>query len=448
MGIIGRGQGFRDVKRWYTRIAALERCTCLLQGASGQPHGTGFLVAPDIVLTAAHVSRQGLSRPDDPFGVRFDYAVSEKTGQVLEGTRCPLVPDPIIVSSQLEQLDVCLLRVALPVGEQIMADTKRPRGWVELAAAKLDPEEGSFLAIFQHADGGPLRVAMNSESVVGFIKDGQRLLHRTDTSPGSSGAPCFDIDWRPLAMHQAFTIDHGHQNIAVPFSAIIPWLQAEGVWPLMTKPAPDVDEMLPEGAGLPAITTFGMGRELRHALMTEGESQRLELKERAVALVDGKPRLSRKIVQTVAAFMNSKGGGSVLIGVTDDKKFVGITDEFALVNPQRASWDGFDLWLRNTLAAQLDGPMAKHSFSTRRYHEQDQEICAIHVESARSPVFVGHEFYLRVGPMTQPVRGHEMLAYISDRWSIFGASSLPREHRPDDAGPALESTVRRSGEGD
>ena len=60
-----------------------------------------------------------------------------------------------------------------------------------------------------------------------------------------------------------------------------------------------------------------------------------------------------KILKAVAGFMNSSNAGKLLIGVRDDKTIVGINEEYIFVNKQRASWDGYELFLEQILSDHL-----------------------------------------------------------------------------------------------
>lgn len=224
---------------WRQRMAVLERCVCRVEverddrGAIVMEYGTGFLVGPDLVLTAFHVvfdanetedtrrSRLGRTR------CRFDYkqtslgAVSNGTLVDLEDT-VPCVsyspPSKWDINPQggtpgPEELDFALLRLARKIGiEPIGGDEGAPgqpetgapkRGWVNIAA----PQDNSLLSseiiwILQHPRAGALKQAVGR--VLDVIEHGRRIRHDADTLAGSSGSPCFSMnDLRPLGMHHA-----------------------------------------------------------------------------------------------------------------------------------------------------------------------------------------------------------------------------------------------------
>jgi hypothetical protein len=426
MAVLGFGAGFRDVREWYTRIALLERQTCLIVRRDLGPVGTAFLVGPDILLTVAHLFGPGGSiSVDDGIGAyaRFGFALSPHTGTISEGERYGLAANDWLVGySPVNEFDIALVRLETAAGKKTVENTEDLRGWVSLTEADPNPPEGAGLAILQHAEGGPLKVSLNTNSIMGLNPEGTRLMYRTDTLPGSSGAPCFDIDWRFVAMHQSRSVRHGNHNLGVPFVSIRDWLKKSNLWLQASQKPPRI---LKVGLGenrLPQETSFGLEPELKAVLLQHGESQRLELKARATEPdAKGKAKIAKRLLNSVAAFMNSRSGGTVLIGVDDDKKFVGIENEYASVDSQKRNWDGFQLWLRNTLSSNLDAPAAFDRLSIARYHEDGKDICAVYVEPAATPVFVDNDLYVRDGNQNVPQRRHDLLAYVSARWPGSGA---------------------------
>ena len=63
------------------------------------------------------------------------------------------------------------------------------RGWVDLTISKEFVETGSGLAIIGHPEGGPLKLSLNTQSVIGYDQESKHLMYRTDTLAGCSGAP-------------------------------------------------------------------------------------------------------------------------------------------------------------------------------------------------------------------------------------------------------------------
>ena len=203
-----------DVLVWQDRLVKIERQVCRVELA-GQALGTGFLVGPDTVLTNWHVFEVARSAGTvGQLGCRFDYARlpngQTQPGQLVmldaaggidtspyspaEQTANPDNPLPT-----LEQLDYALLRLASRVGEQQIDGT--PRGWITLPKAVVPLAADSPILIVQHPEGTPMKLALDTQAVVGLNGNGTRIRYRTNTDPGSSGSPVFTMDWDIVALH-------------------------------------------------------------------------------------------------------------------------------------------------------------------------------------------------------------------------------------------------------
>lgn len=217
--------------RWRERLEAIERQVCRVELA-GRAMGTGFLVAPDVVLTNHHVVHEVLRGTVSPelVGLRFDYQRSE-VGSALEGRRYGLARDWLLGSSPhspvdlmnpklreatVEELDYALLRVKDEPGRELI-DGTRSRGWLEVPADAYDFAPGSPVIIVQHPQGERLRLAIETHGVIAVNAARTRVTYRTNTLGGSSGSPCFNQDWTLVALHHG-----GDPSFQVQFNEGIP----------------------------------------------------------------------------------------------------------------------------------------------------------------------------------------------------------------------------------
>ena len=162
-------------------------------------NGTGFLIAPNLLITNYHV----LESPNIPGDKKEENAPNAKLcfnytstadGDESEGLEFKLAAEnPIVESSPVPELDFVLLRVEnnITTAEGIKPLTYKPEA---------APDRS--LNIIQHPNGGPLMFAFSSNGVTGMYDDG-RIQYSSKAAGGSSGAPCFNDKWNLVAIHHA-----------------------------------------------------------------------------------------------------------------------------------------------------------------------------------------------------------------------------------------------------
>jgi len=153
-------------------------------------------------------------------------------------------------------------------------------------------------------------------------------------------------------------------------------------------------------------------------LISRGESDRLEFKVAACWNSFKKTKdstMKDNITQGVAAFMNSREGGALLIGVDRDGLIVGLEDDYTAVNPQKPSRDNYELFLRNVLSDSLGGDST--FFYTIRFHRlEGKDVCRISVKPATKPIFLKGELYIRSGNQKRKLTAQEAIEYVKQRW--------------------------------
>ena len=132
------------------------------------------------------------------------------------------------------------------------------------------------------------------------------------------------------------------------------------------------------------------------------------------------------IAKTVAAFMNS-GGGTLLIGVDDDGKLIGLGPDYATLKSPDA--DRFELWIRDlwgqrlgTNAAALPSIDFAPATDPQEGYEA-QEVCRVTVPPSPRPVYLlgpkgngAPELWVRVGNSTRRLEVSDAVEYITHRW--------------------------------
>ena len=167
-----------------------EQAVCRLEfeGANPQAQGTGFLLAPGLVMTNFHVMQdviKGLVTSKLVI-LRFDYIGSDT--EPAAGQEYRLAEDWLVDKSPINVLDYTLLRVAGDPGSAPASDNPNgpPRGY--LVPAPHTFRVGEPLVIIQHPQGRPRRFSVDRVKYV--PEDGMRIAYLADTDYGSSGSPC------------------------------------------------------------------------------------------------------------------------------------------------------------------------------------------------------------------------------------------------------------------
>lgn len=223
--------------------AELRVCKIEMSLPGGTLSGTGFLVAPDKVMTNYHVVAKVIDQsiPSTAVRARFDYkATAGKT--INAGSLYGLAgmwlldksePGPLDHPTK-DQLDYAILQLEKPV--EPLGDNMR--GHYQIASTpELFPPDAS-LFIMQHPDGRPLELAMDTNAVLGMNEESTRVRYRTNTEPGSSGSPCFTPNFELVALHHSGdpNFDAAHKpayNQGVPMSLIGALLKARGHGPAL-----------------------------------------------------------------------------------------------------------------------------------------------------------------------------------------------------------------------
>jgi hypothetical protein len=148
--------------QWRERLRANEFRVCLVEAPRG--HGTGFLVASDVVMTNEHVIRGAQAAAD--ITLWFDYkrdAVRGKIGPAIGAqlaqdwcvhvspeSQADAEPDPDSRLPSEDELDFALLRLNESIGERLVGappDGER-RGWIDITHDPPDLSGGTRYTSF------------------------------------------------------------------------------------------------------------------------------------------------------------------------------------------------------------------------------------------------------------------------------------------------------------
>ncbi len=154
-------------------------------------------------------------------------------------------------------------------------------------------------------------------------------------------------------------------------------------------------------------------------LIGEGECEWVEWKVAAYwnAYYSKKDENNKdKVIRSVAGFLNSTEGGTLLIGVADDGSVAGLADDYRAVSSQKPGRDKYELWLRQIIGAKLGSEFDRFiKISFEEIGEKD--ICLIRVAAGNRPAFNGDTLPVRKGNRTNNLTLKEALQYSRIRWS-------------------------------
>ena len=128
-------------------------------------------------------------------------------------------------------------------------------------------------------------------------------------------------------------------------------------------------------------------------------------------------KIKHAVVKTVAAFLNSLGG-TLLIGVKDDKTITGIFDD----NYRGA--DDYRQRISHTLRSAIgDAPMANVGISIIKA-TRSEEVCLIEVKRSKNPIYCLHKefkseklFYVRINADTIALDIEQAIRYIAENFN-------------------------------
>jgi endonuclease G len=278
------------------RAAAVGRVVLRTPGGASAGFGTGFLVAPNVILTNNHVLPDAASAA--PSQIQFAY-VEDRGGQIAT-VPVGLQPDRLFVTD--EALDFTLVATAPTTAD---GSPVAARGWVPLIGPSGKALVGEPVNIIQHPGGRPQQIAIHDNTVVDVV---DAFLHyTTDTDRGSSGSPVFNNDWDLAALHHSGVPERDAQGNIL--------LTTGGIWDGGSATADLISWVANEGVRISAIV--------------EHLRQRL-----ADGRVDGDLAMLRAVLTAVDPTESALAGPAATAGATPP-----VTVSGPRVDDGRAMWD-------------------------------------------------------------------------------------------------------------
>lgn len=180
---------------------------------------TGFVIAPDTILTNHHVLHDESGAPvkqvDIWFNYELDAAGRPRDVDRYEGDVGSIVGDP--------DHDWAIVRSRKPFKSSYPA--------LRICPSK-PVTTGDFVYIIQHPAGRPKKIGLLHNEVVSVT--GDRVQYLTDTLPGSSGAPVCNELWQVVALHhrgvdEDTTAGSARKNQGIHIDRVVEGLAAKGI---------------------------------------------------------------------------------------------------------------------------------------------------------------------------------------------------------------------------
>ncbi|MFD9949985.1 trypsin-like peptidase domain-containing protein [Nonomuraea sp. NPDC059023] len=193
--IVGVSADFQPANFLARGARAITSVGRITQGSNGRaiPVGTGFLVAPSLLLTNNHVlpDQDSAGEAEVEFGAEMSIDNDPPAW-----TRFRLDPSAAFVTD--EELDYTLVRVVPAADGRTAGDLY---GWNRLMARQGKIVTGEPVNLVGHPNGRLKEITIRRNELT--MQLDHFLHYSADTEPGSSGSPVFNDQWEVVALHHS-----------------------------------------------------------------------------------------------------------------------------------------------------------------------------------------------------------------------------------------------------
>lgn len=180
------------LSRGAAKARAVAKIQLFYRGAIPAGSGSGFLVAPGLLLTNNHViaTREAARTAKAVFDHQQDDQFEYMPTKTFE------ITDNIFFTSDRKQLDFTFVSVR-SVNDR--GDHLADFGHFTLIEESGKAVKNEPVSIVQHPLGQQKSIALRDSRIIGV--KGDFIYYSTDTEPGSSGSPVLNDQWLPVALH-------------------------------------------------------------------------------------------------------------------------------------------------------------------------------------------------------------------------------------------------------
>jgi endonuclease G len=158
-------------------------------------YGTGFLVAPGVLMTNEHVFEDASSVRESIAQFRYERDVHGlEVASADFGLR--LAPAPIIS----KELDFAIVQVE---PRSLRGEALEQFAWLRLDPTPGKAFVGEYLTIIQHPKGERKQICVRENKLLKYADKDPYVWYETDTVSGSSGSPVFNNSWDVVALHHS-----------------------------------------------------------------------------------------------------------------------------------------------------------------------------------------------------------------------------------------------------
>ena len=130
------------------------------------------------------------------------------------------------------------------------------------------------------------------------------------------------------------------------------------------------------------------------------------------------PDLQKATLKTLAAFLNSQGG-TLVIGVTDDREIFGLERDLSFT---KGTTDQFERTVRQSFDKVIGVDFSGYVKFRFAAAPEEKQVCIMDVEAAPEPAFLKlsntEEFYIRRGNASVPLSPKEQHDYVRKRFRL------------------------------
>jgi endonuclease G len=178
------------------QMAAKSVCRIILRDAQGREigYGTGFKVAPNVLMTNEHVLENAGQAATAV--AEFNYEL-DLAGRPAPTTRFKLDPQALFFNDRA--LDFAIVGIdPAPVSGTRQLDSF---GFLRMLPELGKVNVGEFVTIIQHPAGQPKQIALRENQLLSIEET--VLWYQSDTAPGSSGSAVLNDSWQIVAIHHS-----------------------------------------------------------------------------------------------------------------------------------------------------------------------------------------------------------------------------------------------------